>query len=132
MRYDTGELERLRADLGALIPASAEESKRVVTRGAFNIKKDWKDNAQRTSTPHARLYPRSISYDVSAIGSGVGWEAEIGPRKDRPQGPLGNLLEFGSINNPPHLDGAHALEAEADRFERAVGDLGEQLLGRLT
>jgi hypothetical protein len=72
----------------------------------------------------ARLYPASISYDVTE-GPGV-VEAEIGPDKGRPQGPLGNLLEFGSAHNPPHNDGGRALDDEEPRFLAQVEALSER------
>jgi len=41
---------------------------------------------------------------------------------------LGNLLEFGSSKNPPHLDGARALAAEEPRFIEACAVVAEQAL----
>ena len=55
--------------------------------------------------------------------SPAGLEAEIGPDKSRPQGALGNLLEFGSENNPPHNDGGRALQAEEPRFLEHLGKI---------
>jgi hypothetical protein len=102
----------------------------VVKRGALNVKNDWQKNARSSSGRHARLYPSSISFDMkvgSALRGAV--EAEIGPDKGRPQGALGNLLEYGSTHNPPHNDGGRALESEAPRFEKALSDLAGKLLG---
>ncbi|MFE1358855.1 hypothetical protein [Streptomyces harbinensis] len=90
----------------------------VVTRGAMNVKRDWRANAAASAGRHARLYPSSISYDLTPIPGGM--MAEIGPDKARPQGALGNLLEYGSANNPPHNDGGRALASEAARFAAAV------------
>ena len=56
-------------------------------------------------------------------------EAEIGPDKLRPQGPLGNLIEFGSINNPPHPGGLPAALREEPRFEKAAADAAEDAAG---
>lgn len=66
---------------------------------------------------HLPQYPASITYSVRLTEIGV--EAEIGPDKDRAQGPLGNLIEYGSINNPPTPHLGPALEANAD--DLAVG-----------
>jgi hypothetical protein len=100
----------------------------IVTRGALNVKNGWRANATVTAGRHARRYPSSVSYDVTPIPGGA--SAEIGPDKGRPQGALGNLLEFGSANNPPHNDGGRALATEAPQFEARVEALTDRL-GRL-
>ncbi|MGW4803002.1 hypothetical protein [Kitasatospora sp. NPDC004272] len=120
----------LRALAEALGRAGAEADRRaeqVVARGALNVKNAWRANAAATAGRHARLYPLSISYDIT-VRPGHGTSAEIGPDKAGPQGALGNLLEFGSARNPPHNDGGRALLAEAPRFAAAVEALGEELL----
>lgn len=91
------------------------------------MKRDWRANAAATAGRHARLYPLSISYDIT-VRPGHGVSAVIGPDKNRMQGPLGNLLEFGSAKNPPHNDGGRALLAEQPRFIAAIEALGEELL----
>jgi hypothetical protein len=101
------------------------QARAVVARGALNVKNGWKANAAASSGRHARLYPNSISYDMRPHPTGA--SAEIGPDKTRPQGALGNLLEFGSVKNPPHMDGARALAAEAAAFTVHVAAIGAQL-----
>lgn len=97
----------------------------VVNRGALNIKRGWQANARATAGKHARLYPASISYDMRPHPRGAA--AEIGPDKTRPQGALGNLLEFGSVKNPPHMDGARALAAEQAAFMAHIAAIGAQM-----
>jgi hypothetical protein len=99
----------------------------VVKRGAVNIKKDWRAKAAAAAPAHARQYPYSIDFDTarSTLAHSVG--AVIGPDKDKPQGALGNLLEFGSVNNPPQLSGQQALDAEADAFEQQVAKAERRL-----
>ncbi|MGA4864104.1 hypothetical protein ACPB9J_15805 [Streptomyces lavendulocolor] len=101
------------------------QARAVVARGALNVKNGWKANAVASSGRHARLYPNSISYDMRPHPTGA--SAEIGPDKTRPQGALGNLLEFGSSKNPPHMDGARALAAEAAAFAAHVAAIGTQM-----
>jgi hypothetical protein len=55
--------------------------------------------------------------------------AIIGPDKGAPQGALGNLLEYGSVKNPPHRDGGRAADAEEPRFEAQMALLAERGLG---
>lgn len=117
-------LNELVADLSFAPKHVAAESRKVVQKGALNVKNDWRDQA--TGLAHAPLYPASITYDT-AFKNG-GWEAEVGPDKDRPQGALGNLITYGSANNPPHPHDIAARNAEAPRFERAMADLAIEAL----
>jgi hypothetical protein len=87
----------------------------VVARGALNVKRDWRTNARATGRKHAKHYPRSIGFDIARYGPDI-WAATIGPDKGGPQGALGNLLEYGSVHNPPHNDGGRALAVEMPRF----------------
>lgn len=91
----------------------------VVSRGAYNIKRDWQ---QRWSgLAHAPALPRAISYETRRSLAGI--SAEIGPDKGKAQGALGNLIEYGSVNNAPKPGGLPTLEAESPRYEKALGDL---------
>lgn len=128
MTADIRELVQLAVAFERNIPAAERGMAAIVTRGALNVKNEWRNNARASSGRHARLYPGSISYDVTPIPGGV--RAEIGPDKDKPQGALGNLLEFGSVKNQPHNDGGRALLAEEPRFAAQVAELTDRL-GRL-
>jgi hypothetical protein len=57
-------------------------------------------------------YPYSITYDVKVTAEGV--EGEIGPDKGRAQGPLGNIIEYGTSKNAPIPHLGPALDANAD------------------
>ena len=57
-------------------------------------------------------YPYSITYDVKVTADGV--EGEIGPDKGRSQGPLGNIVEYGTSKNAPIPHLGPALDANAD------------------
>jgi hypothetical protein len=118
MGIDLTELDAIGAAVLASLTTVKVEGRAVVSKGALNIKNDWRANAIGSAGAHARLYPNSISYDIEPAGTVV--EAAIGPDKGKPQGPLGNLLEFGSAHNAPHNDGGQALDAEEPRFEAAV------------
>lgn len=65
-----------------------------------------KRNARETARRHGKHYPRSIT--MSSAGR-LAWE--YGPDSDLPQG--GMSFEFGSRNQPPHLD----LARSADQIE---------------
>ncbi|MFE6785196.1 hypothetical protein ACFVFF_23355 [Streptomyces sp. NPDC057680] len=119
------ELVHLAAVLTENLAEAEPQMVAVVTRGALNVKNGWRANAIATAGRHARRYPYSIGYDVTPLPGGA--TAEIGPDKAKTQGPLGNLLEFGSSNNPPHNDGGRALIAEAPAFEAHVAALADRL-----
>lgn len=117
-------LDEFIADVDRALKITDREVRAVVEKGALNIKKDW---ARRwAGLRSAPSLAAAVSYDVSYGFGGV--KAEIGPDKARRQGALGNLLEFGSVNNAPRPGGLPALDAEAPRFEKALGDLVEKLL----
>jgi hypothetical protein len=96
----------------------------VVGKGANNIKKDWASRWR--GMKHVPALPRSINYDVFTTPGHI--QAEIGPDLNRPQGPLGGFIEFGSDTSAPHPGGAPALDAELPRFEAAMIALTERLL----
>lgn len=101
------------------------EAEKVVAKGALNVKKDWRQ--AWTGHPMFRALPYAISYDVyPTFGGNI--EAEIGVDKSKRQGPLANIIEFGSPHSAPIPGGLPALAAEGPRFEQALADLGEKLL----
>jgi hypothetical protein len=117
-------LTELEADLQRAVDEAAGETKKVVSKGALNIKRDAK--ARWSGLRHAPALPGAVTYDVESSGSGA--SAEIGPDKGRPQGALGNLLEYGSVNNAPIPALSPALDAEEPRFTAAMEELGARLL----
>lgn len=102
----------------------APEAEKVVAKGSLNIKRDA---ARRASgLKHAPAYPSSISYDIFHTPGTI--RSEIGPDKDRRQGALGNILEFGTRKNAPIPHLAPALDAETPRYVEALEQLGPKLL----
>lgn len=119
---DMSQVDRLADDLEAVAAEAAPKVKKVVEKGAVNIKNGMRQDA--TGHPRSRYFPSSISYDITDGGMG----AEIGPDKDRVQGDLGNLLYFGSSNNAPVLDINAPLRKEEPRFADALADVAEDIL----
>jgi hypothetical protein len=112
---------------GVLNSASKDalpEGRKVVSRGAVQIKKGMQRRVQGLA--HAPAYPRSITYDLKTLGLSV--EAEIGPDKARRQGALGNLINYGSVNNAPIPHIEPALDDEQPKYYRALEDLAVKLL----
>lgn len=124
------DLRSLAFDFAQAPRKAQRETVGVLDAAALRVKNEWRDNARQSAGSHAPAYPNSISYDflLGAALRGAA-EVEIGPDKTRPQGALGNLIEFGSVNNPPHNDGGRALREEIPRFEKALADSTLDALG---
>jgi len=122
---DLTEVDAYIAELGKVPKDLHDEVVKVGEKGALNIKKDW----ARAWSGHAYIGPlsRSVSYDRRFRGSEIEWE--IGPDKGRAQGPLGNIIEFGTVNNAPIPGGLPALDREAPRTERYLSEVLGQVLG---
>ncbi|MFI5769652.1 hypothetical protein ACIA74_14035 [Streptomyces sp. NPDC051658] len=114
--FDMRDVQRLQRHLARVIPEARRNTRSVVVRGAMNIKKEWRQNARQSAPKHAPYYPRTVGYDVLGFGPDQVL-AIIGPDKSKTQGALGNILEYGSVKNPPHNDGGRALINELPRFE---------------
>lgn len=123
--FDMRDVRRLQRQLAANIPVVRREARAVTMRGAVNIKNDWRSNARASSGRHAPAYPNSVGFDFGAYGPDI-FMAVIGPNKAAKQGALGNLLEYGSVKNPPHNDGGRALDAELPRFEAQIQALADR------
>lgn len=101
--------------------AIVRDVERVVKRAAVNVKKDWRANARVSVGNKAGAYPFSITFD-GPTRRGHTVEAEVGPDKDKRQGALGNLIEYGAPaqNTAPHNDGKRAADKELPAFERNI------------
>lgn len=113
----------------ALLAAGAKAvvgTRAVVQKGALNIKTQAKVNVQQSAPVHNARAHTAITYDTTIRPTTV--DAEIGYDKDQKAGRLGNLLEYGSRNNPPHRDLGRALDDEEPRFEKAIVEMAERLL----
>lgn len=116
---DMSEVNKLAADLAAASFATLPMAEKVLEVGAVKIKKDAAKRI-KSADRHGRLpaYPSSITYDTTTKGVSV--EAEIGPDKNRNQGPLGNVLEYGTSDTAPIPHLQPALEAEAPVVEQLL------------
>lgn len=114
MNIDTSELDALAADLGKISAPITRNVQKAVEITARKIKDDARKFA--TGINYARNYPRSINYDIQYRPQQI--IATIGPDKNGPQGALGNILEYGSVNNAPRKHLGPALDRnEADFIE---------------
>lgn len=114
------------ADLAAdmqRIAVRVRPDMRAVVRDGVRVGADLaKANAKRTAGTHGKHYPKSIT---SEMNSGLGLfgntiSGEYGPDASRPQG--GMSFEFGSRNQPAHLDLARSADIVGPSFERSVDE----------
>lgn len=119
---DMSQVDKLAADLDAIPAESLPKFRKVVEKGAVNVKTGMRADA--SGHPTFRYFPRSISYDVTDGGLG----AEIGPDKDLVQGALGNIVYFGTSKNAPVLNINGPIDKEQPRFADALADVAEDIL----
>lgn len=85
----------------------------------------WQGNARETAGVHGKHYPASITAELALTVSSVA--VDVGPEAGLPQGSMGRGFEFGSRNQPPHLDGLRALDVVQAPAEQAI----DATIGRL-
>jgi hypothetical protein len=101
-------LSQLSADLGKAAVAALPAVRAVAAANGEHLAQTWRDNAKATAGKHGKWYPSSItSEQVAAFGAAV---VDVGPESARKQGAMGPGFEYGSVNQPPHLDGKRALD----------------------
>lgn len=125
IRFDVTELKQLTAGFERGAAIAPVEARKVVAKGLLNIKTDARRRI--SGLAHAPAYPSSITYDTRFAPAGAA--GEVGPDKSKRQGALGNLLEFGSRNNPPHPHLGPAADAEEPRFVAAMTAIAEKAVG---
>lgn len=126
-------LSGLVAELEHAARVAPEEARKVVQKGALNIKTDWR--RRWSSISHAPTIPYTINYDTFIKGTQIGAEIgadktkQVGGGPHRTPGNLAAFLEYGGPRNAPIPGAAPALEAERPKFERAMNDLAPKVLG---
>ena len=109
----------------AVLAADFAKASRDVGRQVYDAMKDagqefaqdWRDIARGAAGTHGKHYPDAITSETKV---GLGVIVETGPEVGRKQGGMGRGFEFGSVNQPPHLDGLKAMTAIEPRIARMV------------
>jgi hypothetical protein len=117
---DFSEIDQLAASLDRVPATAGRYLRAAVEVTSKHIDLDWEREAK--GMVHAPAFPYSVGYDISVF-QGFGFsiiQSEIGPDKGKPQGALGNLIEFGSVNNPPQGLGHGALQRNEADFVRGL------------
>lgn len=110
------EIFDLARDLGTAPRAVASALFDAYKGAGEGFRDDWQSNARETSGEHGKHYPDSITTEMKFAGFSI--EVETGPESGKKQGSMGRGFEFGSVNQPPHLDGTRALPLAEARLTR--------------
>jgi hypothetical protein len=126
---DDSEVRALAVDIGDVPQIAGPFMRSAVEVTSRHIKDDWRSGTG--GIKGASAFPYSISYDIYTAAAGASVIAgksvivsEIGPDKGKPQGPLGNLIEFegdksGGLSSREGF-GEASLERNADDFEKGL------------
>lgn len=95
------------ADLGKIGGLAFARVRVAVQSGGEIVKNRWKANAAASAGVHGKHYPKAITSRMTG-----GTEATVFPDPSMPQG--GMSFEYGSRNQPPHLDGQRAIDASRE------------------
>ncbi len=114
---DASEVYALAADLSQIGAKSVPTARTAMLAAGKVVEAAWRNNAIVTSGVHGKHYPNSIDSELTFGVTAI--TVEVGPNAAKPQGSMGRGFEYGSQNQPPHLDGARALADNEGPIERA-------------
>jgi len=126
-RGDASEFYALAADLAQVGAKSVPAVRGVMGEAGDALAREWASNARETSGDHGKHYPDSI--DAELVFSVGNVSVDVGPNAAKKQGRMGKGFEFGSQNQPPHLDGLRALDGFQARAERMLDATVGHLFG---
>ncbi len=127
IRGDASEVYRLAGDLSQIGFRTVPVIRESMTAVGEAFATEWRKNAEETSGTHGKWYPQSIDSGLSFTVTTV--TVEAGPNTSKKQGGMGPGFEFGSENQPPHLDGLRALDGMQVRAERVIDATVGHLFG---
>ena len=117
-RGDASEVYKLAGDLSQVGAKMVRTLRSTMAEAGEAFADEWRANAVETSGEHGKHYPDSIDSELVFNAGGV--SVDVGPNSAKKQGRMGRGFEFGSVNQPPHLDGLRALDGFQQRAERMV------------
>jgi hypothetical protein len=102
---------------------------KAVDESSAALQRDWRSGARRSSGTHGPHYPTSITHDVTIEDGAV--TGDVGPERGKLQGRMGPGFEYGSVHQPPHMDGASAFAGNTQKFEQAIQGAIDDVIGRI-
>lgn len=121
---DASEVHRLSVDLRGASTRTVLAVRPALFKAAMNIKEQMR--SEMGASTHFKGTAGAIDFDLDAAGL----SADIGPKVGSGEsGGLGGIAYFGNSRGGGTVpDPQGALEAEAPKFEKALGDILEGLL----
>lgn len=126
MEIDGSEILALVRYLDNAEHQAAEKTYPVVKKHAEALRDAWKESAKDTARAHGKHYPRSITAEQIPLADAIEWE--VGPEIRLKQGSMGPGFEYGSRNQPPHLDGDYSAIDQEPKFLADLDKIVRELL----
>ena len=104
------------ADLGKVAGRVVGRARLAVDLSGRQVAEAWRSNAEQTSGEHGKHYPKSIQSRMTGA-----LEATVAPQEGMQQ--AGMSFEYGSRNQPPHLDGQRAVDRLAPVIEAQLATI---------
>lgn len=115
----TSTLPDLERDLSEIPPRAATDLRVMLAKVARRGNQLAKESAVRTARRHGKHYPNAFTVTTAGL------VAEYGPERGFPQGDMS--FEWGSRNQPPHLDLNHSADIIGPVLEHEVLDVVDKL-----
>lgn len=112
-------IDDLASDLAAIPVTAKWDMADTVRRNAEGGVRYAKGFAKQSAGKHGKHYPNAMSAEARGL---LTWE--YGPDSAKPQG--GMSFEYGSRNQPPHLDLARSADIAGPRFANDVSRLPDR------
>jgi hypothetical protein len=118
--FDFSALDQLAADLGEVAEHVGPNVRQAITGTSMGVKKAWQEPLKGSPTLPGLAW--AVTFDITTFqGFGTSViKSEIGFDKDRAQGALGNVSEFGTPTITGRGFGLKALEENQADFERGL------------
>lgn len=111
MSMDFSEVTALSRSIGRASSGLINEARKVVEKGALNIKTETRERV--SDHPTWKRLEQKVNYEIVGLTAEVGYD-------DTGQGELAGIAEFGSARHAPHPALIPSAKAEAPRFEEAL------------
>lgn len=115
------DLDKLAADLAAAGKQAVARAYDAVEKNAQQLQREWRSNARKTARKTGKSYPKSITNEQLPTPGAATWQ--VGPQYGIGQGSMGAGFEYGSVNQPPHLDGARAAANVEPKLVKDLKDI---------
>lgn len=115
----TSTIDDLASDLRKIPVMAAKDMARITKMNAQRGNKNAKAYAKESAGAHGKHYHKAFTVEMLSPLS-----YEYGPDSSRPQGDMS--FEFGSRNQPPHLDLSRSADLLGPMFARDVAKLPDR------